>query len=172
MNDEKDKVLEGSHNNGGKTDYYDLKPEWECLNDLFEGKGFDDALKCLFLGMILWEEDGSIQGSSNIAKLIKTGEDVSDSYIFQLDQFEDIINKPLEELYGIPVKQCNDFIDGADMRFNIGEAFKVLFCWDTGRHTGSDSTREMNKIVYYLDRERLRQSLVYDDILQERKLKN
>jgi len=50
-------------------------------------------------------------------------------------------------------KNANDIMDYFDMHVNVGEAFKVAFCFNTGRHEGTNTIRDLNKISYYCKQE-------------------
>ena len=39
------------------------------------------------------------------------------------------------------------------MNYNQGNIFKSAFCFNVGRHDGTDYERELNKIVYFAERE-------------------
>ena len=58
------------------------------------------------------------------------------------------------DYYDIPegCMTANDIIDKRRMLFNQGEVFKAAFCFNTGRHSGTDDIREINKILYYAQR--------------------
>ena len=48
---------------------------------------------------------------------------------------------------------AGDIIEGRNMNFNQGNIFKVAFCFNVGRHNATDYERELNKIVYFANRE-------------------
>ncbi len=50
-------------------------------------------------------------------------------------------------------KECQDIIEHRDMNFSQGNIFKSAFCFNIGRHNATDYTRELNKIVYFANRE-------------------
>jgi hypothetical protein len=56
--------------------------------------------------------------------------------------------------YDIPdgVKTAADIIEWRNMNFAQGEIFKAVFCFNTGRHSGTDDLREINKVIYYAGR--------------------
>lgn len=59
------------------------------------------------------------------------------------------------DYYAIPkgAKQCQDIIEMKEMNFSQGEIFKASWCLSTGRHDGTNYTRELNKIIWYANRE-------------------
>ena len=50
-------------------------------------------------------------------------------------------------------KECQDIIEYRDMNFSQGNIFKSAFCFNIGRHNATDYTRELNKIIYFANRE-------------------
>lgn len=50
-------------------------------------------------------------------------------------------------------KECQDIIEHRDMNFSQGNIFKSAFCFNIGRHNATDYTRELNKIIYFANRE-------------------
>ena len=50
-------------------------------------------------------------------------------------------------------KECQDIIEHRDMNFSQGNIFKSAFCFNFGRHNATDYQRELNKIVYFANRE-------------------
>lgn len=50
-------------------------------------------------------------------------------------------------------KECQDIIEHRDMNFSQGNIFKSAFCFNIGRHNATDYQRELNKIVYFANRE-------------------
>ena len=51
---------------------------------------------------------------------------------------------------------CNDIIMWRNMNYNQGNIFKSAFCFNQGRHTGTDDLRELNKIIYFAQQEKAR----------------
>lgn len=49
--------------------------------------------------------------------------------------------------------ECADVIEARKMNYNQGNIFKASFCFNQGRHQGTDALRELNKIVYFANRE-------------------
>ena len=49
--------------------------------------------------------------------------------------------------------ECGDVIEAREMNYNQGNIFKSAFCFNQGRHEATDATRELNKIVYFAQRE-------------------
>jgi len=49
--------------------------------------------------------------------------------------------------------ECADVIEARGMNYNLGNIFKSAFCFNTGRHSGTDPVRELNKIIYFAKRE-------------------
>ena len=50
-------------------------------------------------------------------------------------------------------KECADIIEDRKMNYNQGNIFKASFCFNIGRHDGTSYERELNKIVYFANRE-------------------
>ena len=50
-------------------------------------------------------------------------------------------------------KECQDIIEDREMNFSQGNIFKSAFCFNIGRHNATDYTRELNKIIYFANRE-------------------
>ena len=50
-------------------------------------------------------------------------------------------------------KGAGDIIEGRGMNFNQGTIFKAAFCFNIGRHKATDPIRELNKIIYFAQRE-------------------
>lgn len=50
-------------------------------------------------------------------------------------------------------KECADIIEARVMNYNQGNIFKSAFCFNVGRHSGTDYERELNKIIYFTERE-------------------
>ena len=50
-------------------------------------------------------------------------------------------------------KECQDIIEHRDMNFSQGNIFKSAFCFNICRHNATDYTRELNKIIYFANRE-------------------
>lgn len=50
-------------------------------------------------------------------------------------------------------KECQDIIEHRDMNFSQGNIFKSAFCFNIGRHNATDYQRELNKIIYFANRE-------------------
>lgn len=50
-------------------------------------------------------------------------------------------------------KECADIIEDREMNYNQGNIFKSAFCFNIGRHNATDYTRELNKIIYFANRE-------------------
>lgn len=50
-------------------------------------------------------------------------------------------------------KTAQDIIEARDMNFSQGNIFKSAFCFGVGRHEGTDYERELNKIVWFANRE-------------------
>lgn len=49
--------------------------------------------------------------------------------------------------------ECQDIIESRKMNFSQGNIFKSAFCFNVGRHNATDYKRELNKIVYFAQRE-------------------
>ena len=50
-------------------------------------------------------------------------------------------------------KECGDIIEDRDMNYNQGNIFKAAFCFNAERHAGTNRERELNKIIYFAQRE-------------------
>lgn len=50
-------------------------------------------------------------------------------------------------------KECGDIIEARNMNYNQGNIFKVAFTFNIGRHSGTDYERELNKIIWFANRE-------------------
>lgn len=49
--------------------------------------------------------------------------------------------------------ECSDIIESRKMNYNQGNIFKSAFCFNTGRHEATNYERELNKIIYFTQRE-------------------
>ena len=49
--------------------------------------------------------------------------------------------------------ECGDVIEARDMNYNQGNIFKAAFCFNQGRHEATSYERELNKIIYFAQRE-------------------
>jgi len=50
-------------------------------------------------------------------------------------------------------EMAQDVIESREMNFSQGNIFKVAFTFNMGRHDATNYTRELNKIVYFANRE-------------------
>lgn len=50
-------------------------------------------------------------------------------------------------------KECQDIIEDRELNFSQGNIFKSAFCFNIGRHSATDYERELNKIIYFANRE-------------------
>ena len=50
-------------------------------------------------------------------------------------------------------KECQDIIEDRELNFSQGNIFKSAFCFNIGRHNATDYQRELNKIIYFSNRE-------------------
>jgi len=50
-------------------------------------------------------------------------------------------------------KECGDIIEARKMNYNQGNIFKAAFAFNIGRHSGTTYERELNKIIYFAQRE-------------------
>lgn len=50
-------------------------------------------------------------------------------------------------------ESAQDIIESRDMNFSQGNIFKVAFTFNVGRHKGTDYERDLNKIIYFANRE-------------------
>ncbi len=55
--------------------------------------------------------------------------------------------------FDIGWSECGDVIEARNMNYNQGNIFKASFCFNIERHSGTDYERELNKIVYFAQRE-------------------
>lgn len=61
---------------------------------------------------------------------------------------------------------CQDVIEARSMNFSQGNIFKVAFCFNIGRHSAVTYERELNKIIWFAQREldRLQKELAEKEI--------
>lgn len=61
---------------------------------------------------------------------------------------------------------CQDVIEARSMNFSQGNIFKVAFCFNVGRHSAVTYERELNKIIWFAQREldRLQKELAEKEI--------
>lgn len=52
-----------------------------------------------------------------------------------------------------PWKDLADIMEDRSMNYNQGNIFKSAFCFNVGRHDGTSYERELNKIIYFAERE-------------------
>ena len=57
-------------------------------------------------------------------------------------------------------KDAMDIVEARNMNYSQGNIFKVAFTFNIGRHSGTDYERELNKIVYFAERELARIKLL------------
>lgn len=50
-------------------------------------------------------------------------------------------------------KDLQDIIENRNMNFAQGNILKAAFCFNVGRHEGTSYERELNKIIYFANRE-------------------
>ena len=50
-------------------------------------------------------------------------------------------------------KMAQDIIEDRGMNFSQGNILKVAFTFNTGRHEGTDYERELNKLIWFAQRE-------------------
>lgn len=50
-------------------------------------------------------------------------------------------------------KDLQDIIEDRNMNFAQGNILKAAFCFNVGRHEGTSYERELNKIIYFAERE-------------------
>ena len=53
-------------------------------------------------------------------------------------------------------KMAQDIIEDRNMNFAQGNIFKSAYCFNIGRHSSTDYERELNKIMYFCEREKER----------------
>lgn len=51
------------------------------------------------------------------------------------------------------MKDLQDIIENRNMNFAQGNILKAAFCFNVGRHEGTSYERELNKIIYFANRE-------------------
>ena len=70
-------------------------------------------------------------------------------------EFEAHNNGGKTDYYDLPkdAKCCQDIIEWREMNFQQGNIFKVAFTFNCGRHNGTDYRRDLNKIIYFAQRE-------------------
>ena len=63
-------------------------------------------------------------------------------------------------------KDAMDVVEARSMNYSQGNIFKVAFTFNIGRHDGTHYERELNKIVYFANREleRIKQEKILKDI--------
>ena len=73
-------------------------------------------------------------------------------YTFDFDAHN---NGGKTDYYDLPsdAKCCQDIIEWREMNFQQGNIFKVAFTFNCGRHNGTDYQRDLNKIIYFAQRE-------------------
>ncbi len=49
--------------------------------------------------------------------------------------------------------ECADIIEARNHNYNQGNIFKAAFCFNTDRHSGTNEVRELNKIIYFAQRQ-------------------
>ena len=49
--------------------------------------------------------------------------------------------------------ECGDIIEARNMNYNQGNILKAAFAFNIGRHSGTTYERELNKIIYFAQRE-------------------
>jgi hypothetical protein len=69
----------------------------------------------------------------------------TDYYKFFVPQDED--KKPVNYI------MAQDFIEYRKMNYSQGNIFKVAWTFNTSRHSGTDYERDLNKIIYFANRE-------------------
>ena len=50
-------------------------------------------------------------------------------------------------------EDCQDIIEDRHMNFSQGNIFKTAFCFNQGRHEATTYERELNKIIWFANRE-------------------
>jgi len=53
-------------------------------------------------------------------------------------------------------KMAQDIIEDRQMNYAQGNIFKVAYCFNVGRHDATDYLRELNKISWFIEREKNR----------------
>ncbi len=63
-------------------------------------------------------------------------------------------------------KDAMDIIEDRAMNYSQGNIFKVAMTFNIGRHEGTDYERELNKIIYFANREleRIKQIKILEEI--------
>lgn len=75
--------------------------------------------------------------------------------VYESENSESINNGGTTDYYQIDPKwkQAQDIIEARDMNFSQGNILKSAFCFNTKRHSGTSYVRELNKIIWFCQRE-------------------
>ena len=59
------------------------------------------------------------------------------------------------DYYQMPthIKDADDFAEWRNMNFNQGNILKAVWTFNTERHSGTNTVRDLNKIIHYAQRE-------------------
>jgi len=93
----------------------------------------------------------------------KEGTSLKGSYILSREEIDGILgNKESSENNGGSTdyykfdpewKDCQDIIEDRNMNYAQGNIFKSAFTFNIGRHSGTDYERDLNKIIWFAQRE-------------------
>lgn len=68
-------------------------------------------------------------------------------------------------------KQAQDIIEERNMNFAQGNILKAAFCFNTERHTGTNYERELNKIIWFCNRELSRINNLTEPVCKNRDIR-
>ena len=169
-----------SKNNGGVTDYY-LIPEHsnfcELLNSRSYSNSLEESLFCDFIRLI--NADLSCSNTNDISKflykrIIKTVEDLLllDGTPIDLElnkRYSDYVEHYILFRFDKPLINLNagnlhiqDLFEIFKLNYALGNIFKVIFTLGYGRHEGTTRERELNKVIYFCNRQLKVLDEIYD----------
>lgn len=173
--------IENSKNNGGVTDYY-LIPEHTSFCEILDSRNYNNVLEeSLFCDFIrLLNADLTCSNTNENLKylynrIIKTVKDlklidedesklqeIKQEYISYVEHY--IIfrfDKPLINLNDGKF-YIQDLFEIFKLNYALGNIFKVIFTLGYGRHEGTTRQRELNKVIYFCDRQLKVLDEIYD----------
>jgi len=158
--------LEKSIDNGGKTSYYDIPHDIKNLQQFFELNNYTLNQQLIFKFLCFIGKSTYQINTKKYLEILKNELQMFlEGIVFSTDNEEinKSKNKIIQELNKFDIdftskkfnhfKECQDFIDYFEMDFNIGTAFKVAFCFNRSRHSGTNEEREYFKIIYAIQAE-------------------
>ena len=174
-------VNSDSKNNGGVTDYY-LIPEHsnfcELLNSRSYSNSLEESLFCDFIRLI--NADLSCSNTNDISKflyrrIIKTVEDLilvdeDQTKLEELNKrYSDYVEHYILFRFDKPLINLNagnlhiqDLFEIFKLNYALGNIFKVIFTLGYGRHEGTTRKRELNKVIYFCNRQLKVLDEIYD----------